>query len=177
MGGIDLRQLDPILVRQKIGYVPQRINIFSGSIRENILMGRKGVSDTDLIDILKQSGLSELLSCHQQGLDFEVGEEGRHLSGGQIQSLALARALVGQPEILLLDEPTSSMDSYAEGCFKKLIAELNHVTVVLVTHKANLLEAVDRVVVLEKGCLIADHSSGNLRQQAAQKQQLTVEVV
>ncbi|MRI34740.1 type I secretion system permease/ATPase [Endozoicomonas sp. OPT23] len=178
LGGIDLRQLDPLLVRKKIGYVPQRIDVFSGSIRNNILMGRTDISDDQLVDVLNNSGLSEILSCHEQGLDFEVGEAGRHLSGGQVQSLAIARALISKPEVLLLDEPTSSMDSQTELKFRSLLAGLKNTTVILVTHKLNLLDAVDRVIVMEQGKLVVDQSSEQVRRKATiQTRHQTAEVV
>ncbi len=177
VNNIDLRQLDPLLVRKKIGYVPQRINIFSGSMRNNILMGRNDLDDNELINVLKQSGLSDILGCHEEGLDFEVGEEGRHLSGGQIQSLALARALVGKPDILLLDEPSSSMDSHAESGLRKLLTNLKETTVILVTHKLSLLDTVDRVIVLDKGRMIADQSSEQVRKRSSETVHKVAEVV
>ena len=148
---IDMRQLDPTWLRSYIGYVPQKGELFNTSLRENITMGRAGISDSDILEALDKSGLSGIVQAGSAGLDFQVGEGGRHLSGGQIQAVSLARALVTNPRALLMDEPTSAMDSQAEARFIKLLRELRDVTVVLVTHKLNLLDAVDSIIVLDQG--------------------------
>jgi ATP-binding cassette subfamily C protein LapB len=150
---IDSRQIDPATLRHFIGYVPQRVTLFSGSIRDNLLLGRQGFSDDELIAAIQKSGLGEIISAHPEGLDYQVGESGRNLSGGQIQSIGVARALLGKPNILLLDEPTSSMDSQSELLIKKLLTEMSDTTVILVTHKMSMVEAMDKVMVLEQGAI------------------------
>ena len=148
---IDMRQLDPSWLRTHVGYVPQKSELFNTSLRENITMGRSGISDSDILDALEKSGLAGIVQAGSAGLDFQVGEGGRHLSGGQVQAVSLARALVTRPRVLLMDEPTSAMDSQAEARFLKLLRELKGVTIVLVTHKLNLLDAMDSIVVFDQG--------------------------
>ncbi len=157
--GIDLRQLDPSVLRQNIGYVPQVINLFSGTIRENIVMGRVDASDDDVLWAARLAGLGELITSSPNGLEFQVGESGRNLSGGQLQAVGLARALLGDPGILIMDEPTSSMDTRTEA---RICEALRHIsknkTLIMVTHKMSMLAIMDRVIVLEKGKIVADGS-------------------
>ncbi|KEQ15096.1 type I secretion system permease/ATPase [Endozoicomonas numazuensis] len=148
---VDIRQIDPAFLRSQVGYVPQTITLFSGSIRDNLLMGRQGISDESLIHAVKQAGLGSMLSAHPLGLDFQVGEAGRNLSGGQIQSIGLARALLGDPTILVLDEPSSAMDNRAEAQLIKTLSELKNKTLLIVTHKKSLVDVADKVIVLEQG--------------------------
>ncbi|WP_155159117.1 ATP-binding cassette domain-containing protein [Sansalvadorimonas verongulae] len=148
---IDMRQLNPTWLRRHVGYVPQNSEMFNTSLRNNITMGRSGISDSDILEALDKSGLAGIVQAGSAGLDFQVGEGGRHLSGGQVQAVSLARALVTRPEALLMDEPTSAMDNQAEARFLKLLRELEGVTVVLVTHKLNLLDAMDSIVVFDQG--------------------------
>ena len=171
--GLDLRQIDPSVLRQHVGYVPQKIDIFAGTIRDNLILGRQNVTDDQLITVVQQAGLGELFKNHPEGLDFQVGESGRRLSGGQIQSIGVARALLGEPRILLLDEPTSSMDSHAEALFKQTIKSLKNTTVILVTHKMSMIDLVDQVMVIEQGRVIAKRAAVEL---VKQKQPVAGEV-
>ncbi len=155
LDGFDLRQLDPSTLRKGIGYVPQRINLFTGTVRENIALGRYGISDESLIRAVKQAGLGELFVNSEAGLDIQVGESGRNLSGGQIQSIGIARALLDNPPILILDEPTSSMDSQCEAVFKNTLKAMAEKTIILVTHKMTMLDAMEKVVVIEQGKIAA----------------------
>ena len=157
--GIDLRQLDPSVLRQNIGYVPQVVTLFSGTIRENIVMGRVNASDDDVLWAARLAGLGELITSSPNGLEFQVGESGRNLSGGQLQAVGLARALLGDPGILIMDEPTSSMDTRTEA---RICEALRHIsknkTLIMVTHRMSMLAMMDRVIVLEKGKIVADGS-------------------
>ncbi|MDY7115092.1 type I secretion system permease/ATPase [Halomonas sp. SSL-5] len=157
--GVDLRQFDPIQLRRQIGYVPQDVSLFYGSLRENIVAGggSEGVDDEALLRAIKLSGLEGLVNGHPHGVDLPVGERGQALSGGQRQSVAVARALVNDPQILLLDEPTSSMDHTSEEAFKaNLKSYARGKTMIVVTHRTSLLSLVDRIIVIDAGRVMAD---------------------
>ncbi|MBB3183214.1 ATP-binding cassette subfamily C protein LapB [Halomonas fontilapidosi] len=156
---VDIRQFDPMQLRRHIGYVPQDVSLFFGSLRENILAGggSDGVDDEALLRAIKLSGLDSLVNSHPQGVDLPVGERGQMLSGGQRQAVAIARALVHDPQILLLDEPTSSMDHASEEAFKaNLKAYGQGKTLIVVTHRTSLLSLVDRILVIDAGKVVAD---------------------
>ncbi|MRI35080.1 type I secretion system permease/ATPase [Endozoicomonas sp. OPT23] len=165
--GIDIRQIEPAWLRRQIGYVPQNIDLFNDTLRENIAMGRTDVSDADILKALDMAGLSDIVRAGSQGLDFQVGERGRHLSGGQAQAVGLARALVACPGALILDEPTSAMDSQAEQQFLRLLKQLENITIILVTHKLHLLKAMDNIVVIEQGEIKAMGSADDVMGQLA----------
>lgn len=154
---LEIRQVDPVEVRKNIGYVPQNIILFSGSLRHNIMLSAPHASQEQLRAAVEMSGVNEFASRHPMGLDMPVGERGDSLSGGQRQAVSLARAVLKDPPILLLDEPTSEMDNKTE---MQLLSHLKNVikdkTVVLVTHKYTMLDLVDRVIVMEGGKIIAD---------------------
>lgn len=155
--GTDLRQLDPADLRRNIGCVPQDVFLFQGSVRENITMGAAFADDAAVLRAAEISGVEDFVSRHPLGYDMPVGERGELLSGGQRQAIALARALLLDPPILILDEPTSAMDNGAEGRFKtRLGDELAGRTLLLVTHRASLLALVDRLIVMDGGRLVAD---------------------
>ncbi|GAA0584976.1 type I secretion system permease/ATPase [Halomonas salifodinae] len=157
--GVDIRQWDPMDLRRHIGYVPQDVSLFFGSLRDNIIAGAgsEGVSDEVLQQALEVAGLTELVNRHPLGLDMPVGERGESLSGGQRQSVAIARAMVLDPTILLLDEPTSAMDHASEEAFKARLEGLaEHKTLVVVTHRTSLLALVERIIVIDAGKVVAD---------------------
>ncbi|MDI5920220.1 type I secretion system permease/ATPase [Halomonas sp. LR5S13] len=156
---VDIRQFDPVQLRRHIGYVPQDVSLFFGSLRDNIIAGggSDGVDDEALLRAIKLSGLDSLVNAHPQGVDLPVGERGQMLSGGQRQAVAIARALVHDPRILLLDEPTSSMDHASEEAFKaNLKAYGQGKTLIVVTHRTSLLSLVDRILVIDAGKVVAD---------------------
>jgi ATP-binding cassette subfamily C protein LapB len=155
--GIDLRQIDPADYRVRVGFVEQEPRLFRGSLRDNILLGRDSASPEALSDVLHLTGLDRIAATHPQGLDMPVGEGGAMLSGGQRQLVALARCLVTRPSILLMDEPTSSMDAQTEQQFVQHLKRLlGPRTLVVVTHRPAMLELVDRIVVLDGGRVLAD---------------------
>ena len=159
LDGVDIRQFDPIELRRHIGYVPQDVSLFYGSLRENVVAGggSEGVEDEALLQALEISGIGELVNNHPHGVDLPVGERGQMLSGGQRQGVAIARAVVHDPQILLLDEPTSAMDHASEETFKKRLAEYAAAkTMIVVTHRTSLLSLVDRIVVVDAGKIVAD---------------------
>ncbi|AOW78818.1 ABC transporter [Colwellia sp. PAMC 20917] len=155
--GLNHRQIHPSDLRKNIGYLPQDIVLFHGTIRDNILFGTRQVTEYQLIRAVQLSGVSAFTDHNSQGLDQQVGESGSALSRGQRQSIVLARAILNSPQILLLDEPTASLDARAE---KKFIEAINATakdrTMLLITHKMDLLKLVDRILVLDKGKLIID---------------------
>lgn len=153
--GIDINQIDPADLRKQVGYVSQDINLFKGTVKDNVLYKAPYVSDEELLYVSSISGVDTIVNEHPQGFDMPINEQGYGLSGGQKQSIAVARALVLNPSILLLDEPTNSMDNQTEGNFKlKLKTVLQEKTMILVTHKHHLLDLVDKLIVLEKGKIL-----------------------
>ena len=155
--GADIRQLDPADLRRSIGYVPQDTFLFYGSVKDNIMMGMPHADDQAVLDAANIAGVSDFVSKHPSGFDMQVGERGDNLSGGQRQSIAVARALLRNPPILVMDDPSNSMDNTTEDLFKKRFGLwVDDKTLILVTHRASLLSLVDRIVVMDSGRIIAD---------------------
>ena len=157
LDGIDLRQLDPADVRRNCGYVSQDVNLFYGTLRENITFGLPFADDTAVVAAAETAGMAEFVNRHPRGFDMPVGERGESLSGGQRQSVGLARALLHNAPLLLLDEPTSAMDFSTEAQITQRITEFAQGrTVVLVTHRTSMLAMVTRVIVVDGGKIVAD---------------------
>ena len=155
--GLNHHQIHPSDLRRNVGYLPQDITLFHGTIRDNILFGTRQVTEYQLIRAVQLSGVNVFTDNDSQGLDQQVGESGSSLSRGQRQSIVLARAILNSPQILLLDEPTASLDARAEKQFIQSInATAQNRTMLLITHKMDLLKLVDRILVLDKGKLIID---------------------
>ncbi|TXS89565.1 type I secretion system permease/ATPase [Parahaliea maris] len=155
--GIDLRQLDPSELRSRVGYAPQDVTLFYGSLRDNLTLSHSNVSDAALVRAAEIANLGDYINRHPQGFDMLVGERGESLSGGQRKCVALARAVIHDPPILLMDEPTGSMDHSTEVAVKRQLQEyVKGRTWVVVTHRNSLLEMVDRIIVIDNGKLVAD---------------------
>ncbi len=155
--GIDLRQLDPAELRRQIGYVQQDVMLFYGSLRDNITLGAPLAEDADIVKAAEIGGIIGLVNQHPQGFDMLVGERGESLSGGQRQGVAIARAVINDPPILLLDEPTSSMDYSSEEDIKRRLKEFSAgKTVLLISHRTSVLELADRIIVMDGGRIVAD---------------------
>lgn len=156
--GTDYKQINPDDLRQQIGYVPQDVILFYGSVRDNICVGAPFIQDSALLKASEIAGVTQFTDNHPKGFDRQVGEKGAELSGGQRQCVAVARSLIMNPKVLLLDEPTSAMDDNSERQIKKRLHDYlteNH-TLILITHKLSMLELVNRIIVLENGKVIAD---------------------
>ncbi|HEX5844640.1 MAG TPA: type I secretion system permease/ATPase [Pseudomonas sp.] len=172
--GIDVRQLDVSDLRYNIGYVPQDIQLFSGTLRDNLVSGARYVEDELVLQAAELAGVHEFARLHPKGYELQVGERGQNLSGGQRQNVALARALLLDPPILLLDEPTSSMDNTGEERLKqRLSAVIGSKTLLLVTHRASMLSLVDRLIIVDRGQIIADGPKGSVME-ALKKGQISV---
>lgn len=155
--GIDQRQLDPAELRRHVGYVPQDVTLFYGSLRENITMATPLADDAAILQAAATAGILPFVNTHPQGFDMQVGERGSLLSGGQRQGVAIARAVIGDPAILLLDEPTASMDQASEEDVKRRLRDYAAGrTLIVVTHRTSLLDLVDRIVVIDGGRVVAD---------------------
>lgn len=154
--GSDVRQIDPGDLRRNIGAVQQSPQLFYGSVRHNITMGHETASDRAVLRAAELSGVMEFLRDSSAGLDTPVGERGDALSGGQRQSIAIARALLYDPPILVLDEPTASMDPASENrLLKRLSVLCKGKTTILITHKSTMLSLVDKIILVDRGRLIA----------------------
>lgn len=172
--GIDVRQLDVSDLRHNIGYVPQDIQLFSGTLRDNLVSGARYVEDELVLQAAELAGVHEFVRLHPKGYELQVGERGQNLSGGQRQNVALARALLLDPPILLLDEPTSAMDNTGEERLKqRLSAVISTKTLLLVTHRASMLSLVDRLIIVDRGQIIADGPKGSVME-ALKKGQISV---
>jgi ATP-binding cassette subfamily C protein LapB len=153
----DYRQIDPADLRRNVAYIAQDVMLFRGTVRENITIGRAEVTEEDILKAAQASGVHEFVSRHPMGYDAPVGERGEGLSGGQRQAIALARAMLLRPNIMVCDEPTNAMDVQAEEAFTKHVQEQIHdKTFVLITHRHSLLKLVDRIVLMDQGKVILD---------------------
>lgn len=155
--GTDIRQIDPSDLRRQIGYVSQEISLMYGSVKDNITLGARYADDAMILQAAEIAGLSHFVDKHPEGFDMPVGERGLALSGGQRQSIAVARSLLLSPPIYVMDEPTNSMDNSTEDGFKqRLTQHIEHKTLLLVTHRTSLLSLVDRLIIMDNGRIVAD---------------------
>lgn len=153
----DVRQVDPGDLRRNIGVVQQSPQLFYGSVRENITMGHETAPESAVLRAAEMSGVMEFLRDTQHGLDTQVGERGEALSGGQRQAIAVARALLYDPPVMILDEPTASMDPASENrLLRRLDFLTRNRTVILITHKGAMLSMVDRLILMDRGKILAD---------------------
>ena len=150
LDGMDLSQISPQVLVQHVGYLQQDHRLFAGTLRENLLIGMPDPGDEVLMEVAHRTGLARVVAAHPKGFDLPIHEGGKGLSGGQRQLVAFTRILLMKPKILLLDEPTASMDEQQERqCLQALIDQLDqHATLILVTHKPALLNLVSRLMVV-----------------------------
>lgn len=157
LDGTDIRQLDPIDLRRRIGNAMQESMLLSGTVRENIVLGRAGIDDEEMIRAAELSGTHAFMGQIANGYDRRLADRGEGLSGGQRQSIAIARALVGRPPVVLFDEPSSAMDQQTEGqLLDRLGAELKGRTMIVITHRTPFLRLVSRVIIIDRGKVVAD---------------------
>ncbi len=155
LDGADVRQIDPGDLRRAVGAVQQSPTLFYGSVRENITMGHETSPERAVLRSAQLAGVMEFLSESQHGLDTQVGERGEALSGGQRQAVAIARALLYDPSILILDEPTASMDPASENrLMKRLHTLCQGKTTILITHKGPMLALVDKLILIDRGRIV-----------------------
>jgi ATP-binding cassette subfamily C protein LapB len=172
MDGTDIRQLDPLEMRRYIGSALQESVLLTGSVRENIGLARAFVDDDELIRASELSGTHQFMGQIANGYDLRLADRGEGLSGGQRQSIALARALAGRPPVLVFDEPTSAMDAQTEtALLQRLKDELEGRTLVLITHRPPLLALVSRIMLIDRGKVIADGPRDEVLRQITRQQQ------
>ncbi|MGB0719245.1 MAG: type I secretion system permease/ATPase [Bdellovibrionales bacterium] len=153
----DYRQIDPADLRRNVAYIAQDVVLFSGSVRDNIAAGAPHAAEEEILHAAKLAGVHHFIARHPMGYDAPVGEHGNSLSGGQRQAIALARAMLLKPKVIVADEPTNAMDMQAEAAFKAYVQkEIIGKTFILITHKHNMLDMVDRLILLDQGKLIMD---------------------
>lgn len=155
--GTDVRQLDPAAMRAQIGTALQDSVLLSGSVRDNIMLGRQGIDDAEMLRASTVAGAHAFLGSVANGYDMQLADRGDGLSGGQRQAISLARAIAGRPPVLVFDEPTSAMDQQSEAqLINRLEAELAGRTFLLITHRPALLRLVTRVVLIDGGKVALD---------------------
>ncbi len=163
LDGIDIRQLDPADLRLGVGYVPQDVVLFKGTLRENIMLAQRHVSDDDIMRAADMAGIAEYIKRHPKGLDMEVGERGESLSGGQRKAVALARALVHSPSVMFMDEPTGSMDHSTEAAVVRALKQYSvGRTLFVITHRTSLIDMADRIIVVDNGKIVANGPRDNV---------------
>ena len=161
--GVDIRQIDSADLRRNVGFMLQETWLFSGSVKENIQMGFVQYSDEHILEIARLAGVDEFVRQNPSGYDFQLKERGEGLSGGQRQSINLARAILHQPSLLILDEPTSSMDTATEKIvLDNLSSWMQEKTLIAITHRNTLVKLASRVLVIDRGVLVADDTPEKL---------------
>ena len=171
LDGVDLGLIDPSDVRRDMGLLNQNAHLFFGSVRENLKLGAPLATDQEILEALKITGALDFVQEKKEGLDHQVLEGGAGFSGGQRQALLLARLLLRQPSIVLLDEPTASLDDVSEQqLIQQLKGWLGQKTLVIATHRRAVLELVDRIIVLHDGKIVMDGPKEQILQQSTSNQ-------
>ncbi|MCC6597603.1 MAG: type I secretion system permease/ATPase [Alphaproteobacteria bacterium] len=153
----DMRQIDPADLRRSYACVAQDVVLFNASIRENIAIGRQNAREEDILEVAKAAGVHEFVARHPMGYDAPVGERGEGLSGGQRQAIALARAMLARPKVLICDEPTNALDMQAETAFRRYVeGVIGDKTFILITHRHMMLDMVERLILIDQGRVIMD---------------------
>ncbi len=161
--GLDVNQIDPADWRKTVGFVSQEARLFYGSLRENVMIGKPEATAEEFLRVLRLTGLDHIAGAHPRGINLPIGEMGEGVSGGQRQLISLARTLLSRPKLLLMDEPTSAMDSQTEALFlDHLKRAMEGQTLVVVTHRPSVLSLVDRIIVVDGGKIVADGPKANV---------------
>jgi ATP-binding cassette, subfamily C, bacterial LapB len=154
---LDIKQLDPVDLRHSYNYVPQEVTLFSGTVRDNITLSAPHATDAEIVKASDFGVVGALTDRHPRGMDLQVGERGFNISGGQRQSIAIARGFIKESPIILLDEPTNAMDHNTEmKVIKNLKEATKGRTTIIITHKPSILTIVDRLLVIDDGVLVMD---------------------
>ena len=168
----DITHMHPDDIRNHIGVVMQIPILFSGTLKENLLMGNPNATDKEMLAAAKIANVDAIASSLPDGYETLIAEGGKQLSGGQRQAICIARAFVGDPKIIIMDEPSSAMDSGSEQQLLEILKEkLVNKTLILITHRGTLLSLVSRVVVIDKGRILADGPKDKVLQAASQQAQ------
>lgn len=156
--GLDLKHIDPISYRDRVGYLSQDVRLFDGTLKDNLVFGHEDATDSDIIEAVRIAGLDRLISENAKGLDMPIYAGGQNLSSGQRQSVGIARLILSQPRMFLMDEPTSSMDQQSEAEFiRNFSSHLSaKTTLMIVTHKPQILALVNRILVIDSGRIVMD---------------------
>ncbi len=150
--GKNVNSYDTEILREKIGVVPQKAVLFKGSLRENLLWGDKNANDSDIMRAIEIAQAKDIVEAKAQGLDFQIEQGGKNLSGGQRQRLTIARALVGKPQILILDDSSSALDYATDASLRREIAKIEYNPVVfIVSQRTASIEHADKIIVLDDG--------------------------
>ena len=169
--GANIQQIRPVDIRKQFGVVMQNTYLFSGSIRENIAFGLDSISPREIDEAANIAGVTDFTKKMNNGLDYQLSEGGKDLSGGQRQAIALARAIVRKPSIILLDEPTSAMDLTSERqIIQNLKSYFNKQTLIVVTHRMSLLQLVDRVIAVDDGKVTVDGTRDSILSKLKERQ-------
>ncbi len=175
--GVDITRIDPLDLRRQVGLLSQDARLFYGTLRQNLTLGHPHASEQELLQALRVSGAISLIQQDAASLDRPIGEGGRGMSGGQRQMVLLSRTIVRNPQVLLLDEPTASMDEQLENqVIRQLGNWLTGRTLVLVTHRPALLALVDRIVVMDGGRIVADGPRDEILAEARRNSNVTAVV-
>ena len=162
--GINSSDVDLLELRKQLGFVTQDAQLFSGTIRENLLFVKPNATDDELLEVLKKASCEKLLSRAQDGLNSTIGEGGIKVSGGEKQRLSIARALLRNPNLLIFDEATSALDSITEeeiNATIRKISDQNRITV-LIAHRLSTIMHADKIFVLEQGKIIEQGKHADL---------------
>lgn len=154
---IDISQIDPADLRKRISYVPQDVTLFRGTLRENIIYKKPNVTDEKILKASHIGLVDQFVNQHPMGYDMPIGEQGYGLSGGQKQSVSIARAFIEDAPIILLDEPSNSMDNSTEQLLLERLKDVTRdKTTILITHKTSLMALVDRLILIDEGKVVMD---------------------
>jgi ATP-binding cassette subfamily C protein LapB len=170
LDGIDVKQIDPVELRSNISYMAQEIVLFAGTVRSNMVYKKKNATDEEIVEAARLSGALNFINKHPLGFEMPVFENGTNLSGGQAQSVALARTIIDDSPILILDEPTKSFDTATE---KQVLQNIKKYaedkTLILITHKPSDLMLVDRIIIMDDGKIVIDGKKEDVLKQLSSK--------
>jgi len=153
--GQDVKTYDPKLLRSKVGIVPQKAVLFAGTIRENLLWGNENATEEQLERALEISQAKEFVDTKEGRLDFKIAQGGKNLSGGQRQRMTIARAVVRDPEILILDDSASALDFATDAKLRHAIREMgNDMVVIIVSQRSSSIQYADQIIVLDDGKVV-----------------------